>query len=421
MRNATARALGILPVGGDATPSVIARLKPTSSHPGLVLERCAPIEYSGEQIGRVPPEFRDTFLDSVASVRIPAIYKAAFLRWKTSLSHERTVLAEVRTTSRLLVGHGISSGVESGIELHPTYGVPWIPGSSLKGVLNHYMSEEIATLTDVEAWKGVEYDEKGSPAGPPGRYHGTLFGAPAFRDAVLADGSRGDLEARRSAVVFEDAWLIPDEGMSTPLIRDVLTPHQMAYYTDRADSDGPIDWDQPNPVSFLTVRPGARFLIGISVREGVEQASRAVANMAMKHLCDALAFRGIGAKTRAGYGRLVQDNPTPGSTGTQRGSTAAASARDVRPTAPSSEALTNLEAAVAYVLTGEKPGAPKGDVAPSISERFNEHFAGDNLIDLLKASELPAAFQIMRRIFDHNGLKKRQGDRIAALKKRLQG
>ena len=60
---------------------------------------------------------------------------------------------------------------------------------------------------------------------------------------------------------------------------------------------GPPTRDSPNPVGFITVRPGAQFLLAVTGPD-------AWRDRAMQLLLEALENWGVGGKTSAGYGRL---------------------------------------------------------------------------------------------------------------------
>ncbi len=75
-----------------------------------------------------------------------------------------------------------------------------------------------------------------------------------------------DAGASAGAVVFHDALYVPRScADDRPFAADVLTVHQKAYY-DSEGATSPNDYDSPNPVAFLTVRPGARLLFALSGR-----------------------------------------------------------------------------------------------------------------------------------------------------------
>jgi len=257
--------------------------------------RIAPIPEGADEGLRA--EDKDTIIDEMCMIGVPEFYARAFATWRASIA-PRAYLWEFEATSRLLVGHGEPSAIGIGITLHPIYGVPWIPGSAVKGIVSHHLG-----LSGIAEWAGVHYQDKhgeprilgdGAPVIGPGKWTRALFGAPAiprFRDHPAE-------EAEQGVVTFEDAWLIPCNDPNV-LVCDVLTPHQKNYY-DKQGQKQPVDWDDPNPVGFVSVKPGVRFLFAL----GVQPGHSSWAELAFKHLRDALVGKGLGGKTSVGYGRF---------------------------------------------------------------------------------------------------------------------
>lgn len=416
MRNSTSQALG-----------QNRRRLPNDSNFGLVFERFAPIELSPDragEIGKVPPELhrdnlaafpgRDEFIRWLSDSVVPEIYSTAYDRWQAALRASGARIMRVRAESRLLVGHGNPSGLESGLQLNRTYGTPMIPGSSLKGILNHYLDAIGRASPDEAGWRGVGY-EKGQPSEPPGRFHGAMFGAPGFpsrhkEPGPLRDGLRG-------AVRFEDSWYVPG-SVAKVFAADVLTPHQKEYYDKRGGVDGPKDWDNPVPITFVSVRPGAEFLVAVT------SANTEAADLALRLLGEALGERGIGSKTRAGYGRLrpvvEAEEKSAGLSRGERGRGQAAGGESTRtlplPPAPQTEALKAIVAAVEFVLA-----PPPGTAAPA-GERFDQRFGDDALLDaLLTDAERLQARRVLDSMLDHKGLRKRRAGRLDQIKSRFGG
>lgn len=249
-------------------------------HAGLLWERTAPYPLEDED--------KHAHVKAVAELTVPGIYASAAKRWRDAVK-QTSWTVEVETTGRLIIGIGNPSPLGNGIGLHYTYGVPYLPGSALKGILNHWMAERVSRRgpdSQEAPWKGVGY-EGARLVSPPGRFHGALFGAPEIDDSA---------QASKGLVTFEDALLVATKDCPKPLAIDVLTPHQFEYYSS-GGSDGPTDWYSPQPHPFVSVRPKVRFLLAVS-------GPVLWAKLALRHLLDALAERGIGAKTAAGYGRL---------------------------------------------------------------------------------------------------------------------
>jgi CRISPR-associated protein Cmr6 len=116
-----------------------------------------------------------------------------------------------------------------------------------------------------------------------------------------------DEEAIAGEILFHDAlWVPARPGAGPMLARDVLTVHQRRYY----ESDGeewPGDFDDPNPVSFLTVAPGSCFLVALELASGVT-GGRALLERAGRYLTEALKEWGLGGKTAAGYGHFARED-----------------------------------------------------------------------------------------------------------------
>jgi CRISPR-associated protein Cmr6 len=242
------------------------------SHAGLWLERYV------EKVGDKKGGNATTIEDVTKAVCISGEYQRHYKRWERELlkkEQEKKALTKKATVQgRLVVGLGAESILETAITLHRTYGVPFIPGSALKGLAS---AAAHRFLTNDEWRKKTKTAEQGDS-------HKIMFGN----------------TKTAGFVTFHDALLVP-EGGQIPLDLDVMTVHHAKYYGN--GKSPPADWDSPNPVSFVTAR--GTYLIAL---EGPEEWTRA----AMDILGDALQEDGIGAKTAAGYGRMkVDGHKTP--------------------------------------------------------------------------------------------------------------
>ena len=227
---------------------------------GLWLEKCLPdVEEKGPG--------RQTHFEQITAFEISGEYRRFFQRWKDSMIALGAQTAEATVAGRMVVGLGSESVLETSIALHRTYGVPYIPGSALKGLAaaaTHKHQED-------PEWRKVKEN------GEIGSSHRVLF---------------GDQESS-GYVTFYDALWIPD-GDRLPLDLDVMTVHHPDYYQGKNNAP-PADWDSPTPVAFISAR--GRYLLALTGPEDWVEA-------AMKILEEALQSDGIGAKTAAGYGRM---------------------------------------------------------------------------------------------------------------------
>ncbi len=241
--------------------AAIARQDGPVSHPGLALHRYLAGHATQEEkrAGRRP---EIELLRRAASSTAGPPYEAAFRRWRSTRDPRKGLSFSGEAAAALAIGLGNESPLEVGLTVHHTYGMPLLPGSALKGLCRRG-----ALLLRQD-----------------GAVSETQFQA-LFGDTHTA-----------SHVVFWDAWYDPESVGARPFKRDVITVHHPAYYGIRGAGDWPTDFDDPNPVPFLVVRPGARFLFALDgpSREWLDFGEQ-LRRWSLEHL-------GAGGKTNAGYG-----------------------------------------------------------------------------------------------------------------------
>jgi CRISPR-associated protein Cmr6 len=257
-------------------------------HPGLLLQRYLCENATGDNGN--PEEKRailQAAIHAAANPEVRQLYQVAFNRWKQSLP-ELTATTELQTVGRLIVGLGSENVLETGITLHHTYGMPWIPGSALKGLAAHYCHQvwgeqqpkfKKPTPEEDQAYRKW-LDGKGPK--PEDNYHRLLFGT--------TDES--------GCIIFHDGWFVPDSEKE-PLKLDVMTPHHTAW-NNVENPEPPTDFDSPTPVPFLSV--SGKFLIAVSWCGPTSDQAVSWRDFAMNCLRDALFHWGIGGKTSSGYG-----------------------------------------------------------------------------------------------------------------------
>jgi CRISPR-associated protein Cmr6 len=151
--------------------------------------------------------------------------------------------------------------LETNLCLHRIYGFPIIPGSAVKGV--------------TRAW--------------------ALLGENLKEDEDLFCRVLGTTE-QQGQVIFFDAY--PTQVPKLEL--DILNPHYGPYYSDRQKRTPPADYHSPVPTYFLTVANGTTFQFAIASKDNC------VAERAVQWLKKGLTNLGIGGKTAAGYGFMVE-------------------------------------------------------------------------------------------------------------------
>lgn len=272
-------------------------------HLGLAYDAWADTGDDGKVVDRA------RWLSDLGEIVIPSDYGFAFERWRSSLGGPRDRTFEIALASRLLVGHGNPSATDVGITVHHTWGVPLIPGAAVKGLLAHYVDatygpddpmlepwEQAGADRPRADYQGVTWKDGRIHRGP-GHVYRALFGA---ADAEVDQAMRAngfDAGAAAGLVTFHDALYVPGSSQGEkPFAADVLTVHSRGYYESRGATP-PNDYDDPNPVGFLTVRPRTTFLFALS---GPPDWT----SLAERLVRDALDEWGVGGKTSAGYGRL---------------------------------------------------------------------------------------------------------------------
>lgn len=206
-------------------------------------------------------------IDEVISIGEPTWYPAWFQRWKDCLERYGARFREAKVEGRMVVGLGRDSVLETSILLHHTLGVPYIPGTALKGLASSFAEQRL----------GPEWSSDLEDCA-----HSIMFGT---------TDSAG-------YVTFFDAMPIP---FTSKLFADVITVHHGDYYQEPNVSGKrvpPADWDDPNPVPFISA--SGKYLIALVGPEQWVDAAFAI-------LAHALESMGVGAKTSSGYGRLSMD------------------------------------------------------------------------------------------------------------------
>lgn len=271
-------------------------------HAGLAYQALAPTD----DTGKVPnsDSIKSKYFDRISRSKPHRDYKLTYDAWYEA-THSLGWTAYVETSSPLLIGTGQPSAVEVGLTIHPIWGVPYIPGSALKGLLAHYIMatygpEKLGVHPDSEdhpepdraPFQGVTWSGSKIKHGP-GDVYKALFGSPtADSDSDYKDKGAG---AAVGQVTFHDALMRPLVGdVDGPFVQDVVNPHVNSYYQK---GEWPNDRDNPVPIFFLAVRPRLEFTLAISGAPELQE-------MALDLLLEALAEWGVGAKTRAGYGRF---------------------------------------------------------------------------------------------------------------------
>ncbi|MGX8796161.1 type III-B CRISPR module RAMP protein Cmr6 [Fusibacter sp. JL298sf-3] len=175
-------------------------------------------------------------------------------------------------TDKMVVGLGTHSVFETAMTYHHTYGVPYIPGSAIKGCLRSYIIQE--------EFGGCEEKALSDD------YFVFVFGG--MRERIAYQGN----------VTFLDAFPTSfNEGL------DIMTPHYTKEYKDN---------NEPTPITFIVVEEAIfHFVLLINLRHSKqlpEHLDKRVKGLEGLKEKVAISFdgmlreHGIGAKGSLGYG-----------------------------------------------------------------------------------------------------------------------
>jgi len=278
-------------------------------------------------------------------------------------------LKEATLTSPLTTGIGREHPTENGFAFLDPYGLPYLPGSSVKGVLRR-AAEELALFEDGEkkggwtlpaVWWLFGFDENASYFSKPphsgadggqgqedpvekerqawaqaGIEHAA--GLDSGQDSVTKQAFLSFFKVALGAEKFHktfgkdhdclsifnklqkdqvlrgsihmrgslDFWDVFPHLDKGKLRIDILNPHHKDYY---GGTGVPGTFENPEPHYFLTVPPGSklRFIVGPNFLPGLSDALKGKWRQLLESALDhAGKWLGFGAKTSVGYGRLVR-------------------------------------------------------------------------------------------------------------------
>ena len=171
---------------------------------------------------------------------------------------------------RLIVGLGGEHVQETNMTLHHIYGVPYIPGSAVKGVLSHWWFQELEKKKDF-------IDDKGN-----------VNETEAMKDSDYLDYIKTfGSQKQRGKVQFLEAY--PEK---VQFATDIMNPHYPDYHSGNKP---PTDHQNPVPINFLTVEETTfRFVFLAKDQDPLDELK--------VRFQGALKLKGIGAKTSVGYG-----------------------------------------------------------------------------------------------------------------------
>jgi CRISPR-associated protein Cmr6 len=211
----------------------------------------------------------------------------------------------LKTAYRLVIGAGYPSFIENGFMFHHVYGIPYIPGETLKG-----LARTVFILSVAEALKGetklskieeeLSEEAEGISQQIPKKIS-IILDDYTIENPVETFRKIFGSKKRRGQVIFFDAYPVefkPSEHFEA----DIMNSHYGDYYQS---GKAPADWLSPNPIHFLALKEGIvfEFSLGLAPLEPMEDdEEKLLLETARKLLEVGLENFGVGNKKRKGYG-----------------------------------------------------------------------------------------------------------------------
>jgi len=192
----------------------------------------------------------------------------------------------------MVTGMGNPHPVENGFLWHPTLGVPYLPGSQVKGIIRSFIEQY---------FDGANSEKR--------ELMYRWFGSEENIDKENNDKENIEADNQVGSLIFFDAIPVVKPDISI----DIMTPHMGNWYSrgnliNNIDNDAdkiPSDWHDPVPIPFLVVKE-AKFLFTIAPRQGSGLLPEDMKDVFLI-LKQALGYLGVGAKTQTGYGYMSVD------------------------------------------------------------------------------------------------------------------
>lgn len=212
-------------------------------------------------------------------------------RWIANNAQNSYIYLKIRAElkSPLLIGLGIQHPSENGFIFHHNLGIPYIPASSMKGLLRFaYQLQLLDSYPDqLEEWSKIESDKGEAVLDEehPGTGIPLLFGG---KEKIKGKSSN----SLRGKIIFMDGYpeTVPDMKL------DITTVHFRSYYSSEG-KEPPRENENPLPVQFMAISEGTPFIFRFII-----PADTQFKEVFINAVRRALENEGVGAKTSLGYG-----------------------------------------------------------------------------------------------------------------------
>ncbi len=295
-------------------------------NPALLFNKFLPFLVEDvENVVEPKKQYLKKFLDTLSSeVSIP-------FDTPCELSSDTKMLSfYIETAYRLAIGIGYPSLVENGLLFHHTYGIPYIPGETLKGLARGvFLLSVYEVIKEKEEFKEKlseeEKKEEKKRKGPMSLIESAFLSEEdkkkkdKFKDFIESLENLPVLfeedikiekpcefykkvfgtQEKRGEVIFFDAFPVDFDPEKLFEI-DIMNPHYSEYYGEKGKKP-PADWYSPVPIHFLTVSEGVKFKVCLAYAPLSEEDESLLEKVKVL-LKVGLENFGVGGKKRKGYG-----------------------------------------------------------------------------------------------------------------------
>ena len=238
----------------------------------------------------------------------------------SSVPSAQTLRLQATAIAPFTTGLGNEHPLENGFAFLNPYGLPYLPGSGVKGVLRTAAQELADGLWESKHWNHAKElrHEVQARVGQDGKPREKPFYASDI-EVLFGSEAGKDKDFLRGVLSF---WDVLPQIQGDSLMVEIMTPHQSHYYQPPKEgkekpaggSTSPHDSGQPIPICFLTVPPGSAFAFHVLCDSARLEhlAPDLAANDRWKVLLTeafehAFAWLGFGAKTAVGYGAMERN------------------------------------------------------------------------------------------------------------------
>jgi CRISPR-associated protein Cmr6 len=288
----------------------IKRLLSQVDNPALLFNKLLVLQYT-EQISQGQDVRKIEYIRSFTE-----ILKGKKSRKPSELEGVKQDSFRLKTAYRLVIGAGYPSFIENGFMFHHVYGIPYIPGETLKGlaravfilsvaeaVKEETKPSKIEEVLSEEAEKEISEEAKGILHQIPDRIN-IILDDYTIENPVETFRKIFGSKKRRGQVIFFDAYPV-EFNPSEHFEADIMNPHYGKYYQSQSEKEAPADWLNPTPIHFLALKEGIvfEFSLGLAPLEPMEDdEEKLLLKTARKLLEVGLKNFGVGNKKRKGYG-----------------------------------------------------------------------------------------------------------------------